>query len=88
MTDARLRELQQMQTCLKGLKEVEAVLKAAASNPLLDIRVTAQYVGNAYRSFEDMEANLLVSDYPDFEQAFTVFIERYYAMLQKRFDDA
>lgn len=88
MTDLKLRVLQNMQRCIKGLEDVKAALKAAENDPLLDVRITATHNGNAYHTFEDMPAHLPVNTYDPFREAFVEFIDTQLTQLQAEFDKA
>jgi len=88
MTDLKLRILQNMQRCIKGLEDVKAALKVAENDPLLEVKITATHVGNAYRSFDDMPAHLPVNTYDPFREAFVEFIDAQLTQLQAEFDKA
>lgn len=86
MTELKLRILQNMQRCIKGLEDVKAALKTAENDPLLDVRITATHKDNAYRTFEDMPACLDVATYDPFREAFVEFIDTQLIQLQAEFD--
>lgn len=88
MTEAKLKELQQMQACIKGLESVRMALNAAENDPCLEIRITATHAGNAYRAFEDMPAYMPVDVYEPFNEAFSEFISTQLCRLQQAFDAA
>ena len=87
MTELKLRIMQNMLKCIKGLEGVKAALEAAEDDGLLKIAITATHVGNAYASFEDMPAYLQLDTYDPVREAFAEFIDEQLKQLKQEFDN-
>lgn len=80
MTEARLKQLNEMSGCMGHLQEI---LKAMNEDNHPHFEVTIA-VHDLDMSYDEMNIKM----YPDFEQVFKQFLEHYYAELKKSFDAA
>lgn len=80
MTEAKLRQLNEMSGCLEHLQEILKAMNGA-NHPHFDITIA---VHDCDMSYDEM----VIKQYPEFEQAFKQFLDHYYAELKKTFDAA
>ena len=80
MTEARLKELNEMSGCLEHLQEI---IKAMNDENRPHVNITI-----AVHDYDMSYDEMLIKGYPDFERAFGEFIKAYFWGLQKAFDEA